>query len=149
MPKMLLWNEVLGMFNVTYEKKSDSCFIAIVILYTFSKKCQKLRIILQHGTSNQDKKPIPNQNTVLDKLMRIKLNTLSYDTADLSNAYQNWLDISEKRGRYNIGLPVKKPKLVKSADRETEGPSVEDDSNSKNDNMLHARILWKSVICSE
>uniref|UniRef100_A0A915J2M3 Uncharacterized protein n=1 Tax=Romanomermis culicivorax TaxID=13658 RepID=A0A915J2M3_ROMCU len=33
---------------------------------------------------------------------------MPHDLADLTEVYQTWLEISEKRGCYNIGMPVKK-----------------------------------------
>lgn len=48
---------------------------------------------------------------LLDILIRVKVNTDPYDSMDLSDAYQFWLNMANERDRYNIGVPAKKTKL--------------------------------------
>jgi hypothetical protein len=54
---------------------------------------------------------------------------------ELANAYQNWLDMAEKRGRYNIGLPVKKQKT--SGNVCDSGKNECDVDKSENDDALN------------
>ena len=74
--------------------------------------------------------------SLFDRLIRIKLNTLPYDRADLSNAYQNRLNMSEKGGRYNIGAQLKKLKAAEAVNNDEEVHDDNDDSESENEYTL-------------